>query len=500
MATAPATRCRFNINDAADVQRLIAHAKERCPDYMDPKYKQIEDMFGDDLSKQELKVIVDKLMIIDMAKTIAPRDMHGAWALHRDVYNDRGDESSQLARQRSIEELGIILGLREPPWVRPHPVKKEWWTFLHGATLYCEGLKRAVEADVAKQNQLVQMAVAAPIEGVTVYHKDMNEAMSNFLVDYANLVNGENTQVTVLQTWRSTAPTNKGWHRKKEDNGWSKETLGSQEELNQKHLCYARSLHPKRWGHVKWRAYEAAASFFSLAPQVKLVVTLEGVSPIPDDQPKTVWADVASWIQDKAAGPSPYSVVFAQQELSNKEKKEKAKPKISPEVHRNVHKAEASALKLAFWGRVIDKATAVNLPREYILPLEPMEVDGTVVGPDLYLDGSWNLNNERSNFCAAWFVKRVPGKAKARDADASQSATKKAKTTAVIHASHDITYDRVTVQVGDTKYSYGVPSLTSIIGNDAPGKCHRRDVPYDTQTLEKPKREKREKGTKFVLL
>ena len=75
------------------------------------------------------------------------------------------------------------------------------------------------------------------------------------------------TQVTVLQTWRSTAPTNKGWHRKKEDNGWSKETLGSQEELNQKHLCYARSLHPKRWGHVKWRAYEAAASFFSLAPQ-----------------------------------------------------------------------------------------------------------------------------------------------------------------------------------------------------------------------------------------
>ena len=81
--------------------------EERCPDYMDPKYKQIEDMFGDDLSKQELKVIVDKLMIIDMAKTIAPRDMHGAWALHRDVYNDRGDESSQLARQRSTNKMSI---------------------------------------------------------------------------------------------------------------------------------------------------------------------------------------------------------------------------------------------------------------------------------------------------------------------------------------------------------------------------------------------------------
>ena len=31
--------------------------------------------------------------------------------------------------------------------------------------------------------------------------------------------------------------------------------------------------------------------------------------------------------------------------------------RVLAEVHRNVHKAEASALKLAFWGRVIDKAT-----------------------------------------------------------------------------------------------------------------------------------------------
>jgi len=43
--------------------------------------------------------------------------------------------------------------------------------------------------------------------------------------------------------------------------------------------------------------------------QVKLVVTLEGVSPIPDDQPKTVWADVASWIQDKLRHTSNKTII-----------------------------------------------------------------------------------------------------------------------------------------------------------------------------------------------
>ena len=282
---------KFDLVNPVHVQLLVASAKRKCPDYMSPKYKLIQDMFGDQHTQQELKVIVDGLMLISRPKKIRVLDTHGSYALHRDPFNDKGDEGSILARQQCLERIGFIPGIRDGPMVRKHPVVKDHWNLLSGATMFAQGLRRAWEKDVQKLNGFIQAAVNGPIENAAEYHHDTNEAMATFLVEFNNLVNGEDTQTTIVQSWRSTGPTDKSWERKKKENGWSADFFGGQKVFNSRRLLFAKTLHPMRWAHVKFKGFEAASTFYRLAPGVPIKFNICGTAVLAEEA-KTVWEDV----------------------------------------------------------------------------------------------------------------------------------------------------------------------------------------------------------------
>ena len=79
-------------------------------------------------------------------------------AIKRSPYNaDRGDESSVLSRQRSVESVGVMQDVRGGgPWlvqVQDEAVDDEYEAE-HWATLI-EGFQRAYYADVKKENKAV---------------------------------------------------------------------------------------------------------------------------------------------------------------------------------------------------------------------------------------------------------------------------------------------------------------------------------------------------------
>ena len=122
----------------ADPAELVKLARSRCPDYLtddtdayDVKYPTWKDMFGYDVSIDQMKTIGDVLYRVSSNRTIKPLDKHGKWAFHRHKWNLRGDQSSRQSRKKSIESIGVLPDIREPPWVASHPELADHWNFWH---------------------------------------------------------------------------------------------------------------------------------------------------------------------------------------------------------------------------------------------------------------------------------------------------------------------------------------------------------------------------------
>eukprot|EP00972_Heterocapsa_arctica_P007911 1154049-Heterocapsa_arctica.AAC.1 len=73
----------------------------RCLEYLDSadKYATVNQMFGEHLSVDQLKVICDELYMIESKKTVSCLDSSGQWALFRHKRNERGDTSSKVRRK-----------------------------------------------------------------------------------------------------------------------------------------------------------------------------------------------------------------------------------------------------------------------------------------------------------------------------------------------------------------------------------------------------------------
>ena len=80
--------------------QLIAEVKSACPDYMmaDSKYKSVEEMFGNDKTDLELRIICDGLYGVGANVSIRCLTSRGTWALFRHEKNDRGDPGSTISR------------------------------------------------------------------------------------------------------------------------------------------------------------------------------------------------------------------------------------------------------------------------------------------------------------------------------------------------------------------------------------------------------------------
>jgi hypothetical protein len=179
-------------------------------------------------------VICDELYLVESKKAVSCLDSSGQWALFRHKHNERGDTSSKVRRQQSVEEIGILQDIREPPWVMAaSDGHAEHWDLIHWATLLADGARAAWEADVQKKLRTVQLAVNTKIENCKVFNKRMPKAVVLFYVDYANMLNNESTATTFLQVWRSTKEVKLGFKVKKQQMGWSMENMTST-KLNDK--------------------------------------------------------------------------------------------------------------------------------------------------------------------------------------------------------------------------------------------------------------------------
>ena len=123
----------------------------------------------------------------------------------------------------------------------------------------------------------------------------MPKVPSQFLVEYYNLTNGESTESTILQSWRSTVATEQGFTAKKKSMANNTDDVPTQ-ATNELRLEYARSCHPKRWSLVPYVGYETAVSFYKWSRQVVPSVDIYGAE-VDLSQQYSVWDQVSSWIQ-----------------------------------------------------------------------------------------------------------------------------------------------------------------------------------------------------------
>ena len=243
--------------------------------YVHPKER-----FGN-LSDKELQLVIDQTYRIPHSGHIDLVGPDGEWTTRRHHLNDRGDESSILHRQKSVEEVGILGGIRSGPWLIPLQLgSRIVYSVLHWATLL-EGAERAYTNDPLKSNKALQLSVQEGLGDCKVFHPQCPDDVIRWLVDLGNSVNAESTVTTLLQVFRSTNDIEAGWKRKKQSCGWTTTSVG-QSKLDEKKYLYIQGLHRKRW--PSYRNYEVCYSFYKEALH----------TPLSDT---TVWDSLVAWMQ-----------------------------------------------------------------------------------------------------------------------------------------------------------------------------------------------------------
>ena len=188
-------------------------------------------------------------------------DPQNRWTTSRDPINsNRGEAGSVLAKQKSVEQLSILQGIREGPCLRPNLDSDiihfkwniSWATLLHGA-------HDAWVEDTSRINKNVQLAVSTPIRRCLMLHRKVTKDAVAFYCLYYNIVNKETTVVTILEIYDSTEVVEKGFKRRKKDMTWTIESVGGPAEMDTLHFSYANALYKCRW--PKFRNFELCQTF-----------------------------------------------------------------------------------------------------------------------------------------------------------------------------------------------------------------------------------------------
>ena len=135
-------------------------------------------------------------------------------------------------------------------------------------------------------------------------------------------------------------------------------------------------------------------------------------------------------------------------------------------------KVSREAVKLYYWGKVIDARTALTMSKASCLPLQCIKGDG----PRLFVEGTTSSNLSRSDGCIAWLIPRVPHvthkkdtkeaavdvegadtdmQEKDNDKDKKTAAAAKKKPDPV--ATHKVEWANVSFTVAGVEYEYALP-------------------------------------------
>lgn len=197
---------RFACPDPYDRSKTFDTVRERCG---------VENNSTD----QEMKIVSDEFYLEHEDYVLWLMDQKGNWSCVRDPLNKRGDEGSTLSRQRSIETLGLLLGIREGPALRPAQHGSETWWLIAWATLLT-GMRRAYLQESCKKNRNVQMSVHQKIERCKALNRKTSDDAVDIYIDYYDVVNKETTATNFLQVHESTEIVESGFKRRSPA-GWT---------------------------------------------------------------------------------------------------------------------------------------------------------------------------------------------------------------------------------------------------------------------------------------
>ena len=225
--------------------------------------KSVEDVYPG-LTDQEILASIDQDYLISYSfKLDKFATASGKWRLRRNKWNDRGDESSQLQKKRSIEQIGLVLDGCDAVLVQAEdPTDDDTFDVSCWATRLVEGLQSAADDDANAANKNVLTALSVGLPAVKLYRRGIHKR-PEFLIwlkEWGNKTNHVVTGTTPMEAWRSTAVVDKAFARRADVNKWTIASVGSAKAYNLKHFGVADVLYSQRWG--SWTAFERCQHFF----------------------------------------------------------------------------------------------------------------------------------------------------------------------------------------------------------------------------------------------
>ena len=198
----------------------------------------------------------------------------------------KGDESTINERQRSVEEVGIVDGIRGGAWLICNDDLQGPYLVIHWASLL-EGAERAYKADPNKNNLVVQLTVQKGLKSVRVYHRRTPKDVIIYLKDLANRFNAQATSTTMLEVLRQIPNIESSWQRRKELMCWTVASVG-QSNLEGNKLAFLETMYPKRWR--SHRNDEQTVQFWKVSNSTIVGDGSQGAST-------TFWDKFSEWAQ-----------------------------------------------------------------------------------------------------------------------------------------------------------------------------------------------------------
>ena len=144
----------------------------------------------------------------------------GKFAVSRDRCNDRGDESTELRREKSIATVGYRPEVgRQPFLIQADSGEDDEWGAAHCASII-GGIKRARSNVANADNRVVQNTIACGLPNCHTYVRATPDWGRTFLKNLGNLTNSEVTETTFMEKIRATKLVEAGFLRKKALGKW----------------------------------------------------------------------------------------------------------------------------------------------------------------------------------------------------------------------------------------------------------------------------------------
>ena len=217
-------------------------------------------------------------------------DSSGEFAHSRDPRNlNRGDKGSVNQKSKSVDDLGLLQGIREGPVIRRNTHNPLHWWDISWATMF-EGVKQSWQRDTHKQKMTVQLAVRTRVTRCTIIKNVTPDDAIDFYTRYHNITNRINTGTTILEIVESTDVCEEAFKKHKSKHGWTIDSVGGTAAHDLLRFNYANGLYKGRWQF--FRHYEVDCALLQQTKTALALAAPDGRPALADEQPRPVWEHI----------------------------------------------------------------------------------------------------------------------------------------------------------------------------------------------------------------